>query len=67
MANVTNWLRELRLDKYADTFTANEIDFAALPYLTEDDLRPWDYRLVRAQGARRNRRTDVPGKAGSAG
>jgi class 3 adenylate cyclase/tetratricopeptide (TPR) repeat protein len=39
MTDVARWLRELGLEKYVDAFSANEIDFRALPELTEDDLK----------------------------
>jgi len=43
------WLTELGLEKYAEAFAANEIDFDALPYVTEKDLR----EIGIALGARR--------------
>src|SRR5215475_2286559 len=39
MSDVTSWLRDLGLEKYADAFSANEIDFRALPKLSEEDLK----------------------------
>ena len=33
------WLEELELGKYREAFAENGVDFRALPYLTEDDLR----------------------------
>ena len=39
MPDITSWLARLGLDKYAEAFTANEVDFDALRHLTEDDLR----------------------------
>ena len=43
------WLEDLGLGKYADTFAQNEIDFVALPYITEEDLK----EIGIALGARR--------------
>ena len=37
-ANILEWLQELGLGNYADTFAENGIDFAALPLLREQDL-----------------------------
>ena len=39
MSDVALWLKGLGLERYADTFAANEIDFATLPELTEEDLK----------------------------
>jgi class 3 adenylate cyclase len=39
MSDVALWLKGLSLEKYADAFAANEIDFKTLPELTEDDLK----------------------------
>src|SRR5215467_12206313 len=39
MTDVVGWLKQLGLEKYANAFAANEIDFRALPELTEDDLK----------------------------
>jgi hypothetical protein len=36
--DVTAWLRSLGLERYAETFRANEIDWEVLPELTEADL-----------------------------
>ncbi|MEE9589291.1 MAG: adenylate/guanylate cyclase domain-containing protein [Hyphomicrobiaceae bacterium] len=47
--DVGAWLTELGLEKYAEAFAANEIDFDALPYVTEKDLR----EIGIALGARR--------------
>jgi class 3 adenylate cyclase/tetratricopeptide (TPR) repeat protein len=38
MRNVAEWLQELGLGKYASAFEDNEIDFAALPHLSEKML-----------------------------
>jgi class 3 adenylate cyclase/tetratricopeptide (TPR) repeat protein len=38
MRDVAEWLQALGLSKYADVFNKNEIDFEALPYLTESML-----------------------------
>ena len=38
MRDVAEWLEALGLAKYADVFHENEIDFAALPCLTESML-----------------------------
>ena len=37
--DISKWLDDLGLGKYAGLFVENEIDFEALRYLTEDDLR----------------------------
>ncbi|APO74521.1 adenylate/guanylate cyclase protein [Rhizobium etli 8C-3] len=42
MPDVASWLARLGLDKYAEVFTANEVDFDALRHLTEQDLRELD-------------------------
>lgn len=39
MLDIAPWLAHLGLDKYIETFTANEVDFTALRHLTEDDLK----------------------------
>ncbi|KAB2847557.1 MAG: adenylate/guanylate cyclase domain-containing protein, partial [Hyphomicrobiaceae bacterium] len=39
MSDVATWLAGLGLEKYAGVFAANEIDLAALPHLTENDLK----------------------------
>ncbi len=42
MPDIASWLARLGLDKYAEVFTANEVDFDTLRHLTEDDLRELD-------------------------
>ena len=37
--DVTGWLRDLGLDRYAEAFAENEIDGETLPALTGDDLK----------------------------
>jgi hypothetical protein len=39
MRDVATWLAGMGLERYAAAFAANEIDFAALPHLIEDDLK----------------------------
>src|SRR5215475_10080258 len=39
MSDVHLWLKSLGLEKYADAFVENEIDFVTLPELTEGDLK----------------------------
>src|SRR5947209_5972552 len=39
MADLTEWLAGLGLDKYASAFAEQEIDFDLLPFLTEPDVR----------------------------
>jgi class 3 adenylate cyclase/tetratricopeptide (TPR) repeat protein len=39
MSDIAAWLAGLGLDKYAETFIGHEIDLAALPHLTEEDLK----------------------------
>ena len=39
MPGVAEWLQELGLDRYAQAFEENEIDFETLPFLTETMLR----------------------------
>jgi hypothetical protein len=48
MRNVAEWLQELGLGKYASAFEDNEIDFAALPHLSEKMLEETD--LVTGRG-----------------
>ena len=38
-SEITDWLARLGLDKYGDVFAENEISMAALPHITEADLR----------------------------
>jgi class 3 adenylate cyclase/tetratricopeptide (TPR) repeat protein len=47
--DISEWLEDLGLGKYADAFAENEIDLDALPHVTEDDLR----EIGIALGARR--------------
>lgn len=47
--DVHQWLENLGLNRYLDTFVENEIDLAALPYITEADLKEMGVAL----GARR--------------
>ena len=37
--DISEWLESLGLGKYADAITENEIDFDALPHVTEEDLK----------------------------
>ena len=37
--DVTAWLNEMALDRYAEAFAENDIDGETLAALTEDDLR----------------------------
>ena len=39
MSDIATWLAQRGLEKYAAVLAANEVDFAALPYLTDDDLK----------------------------
>ena len=39
VANIANWLTGLGLEKYGPVFADAEIDFEALPQLSEDDLK----------------------------
>ena len=39
MSDVAGWLKDLSLERYADTFAASEIDFDTLGSLTDADLR----------------------------
>ena len=48
--DVSEWLENLGLGKYAEVFAEHEIDFLALPRLNEEDLRELGLPL----GARRN-------------
>ena len=48
MRDVATWLAGVGLERYAATFAANEIDFAALPHLTENDLKSSVCRSGRA-------------------
>ena len=47
--DIGEWLEGLGLRKYAGAFGENEIDFDALPHITEDDLK----NIGVALGARR--------------
>ncbi len=47
--DISEWLEDLGLGRYADTFAENEIDFEALPHVTEEDLK----EIGIALGARR--------------
>ncbi len=47
--DISEWLKDLGLDRYADMFAENEIDFDALPHVTEEDLK----EIGIALGARR--------------
>jgi len=37
--DISEWLENLGLGKYAEVFAENEIDLAALPHVTEEDLK----------------------------
>ncbi len=37
--NVEGWLKDLRLEQYAEAFAENDIDAEALADLTTDDLK----------------------------
>ena len=37
--DIAAWLRGLSLERYAEAFRENEIDWALLPKLTADDLK----------------------------
>src|SRR5258706_2175764 len=39
MSDIATWLAQRGLEKYAAVFAANEVDFAASPYLAEEDLK----------------------------
>lgn len=47
--DIDAWLRALGLERYAAIFEENEVDLAALPHLTEEDLKEIGVKL----GARR--------------
>ena len=38
-SEMTKWLAELGLEKYAGVFETAEVDLATIPHLTEDDLK----------------------------
>jgi len=42
---ITKWLDGLGLDQYAATFAAQQIDYAILPELTDEDLKELDIPL----------------------
>ncbi len=48
--DISEWLEDLGLGRYTDVFAENEIDFDALPHVTEEDLK----EIGIALGARRN-------------
>jgi hypothetical protein len=37
--DISAWLRELRLERYAQAFQDHEVDARSLPHLTADDLK----------------------------
>ena len=39
MTEIQQWLNSLGLGEYAEVFEVEKINFAALPHLTEDDLK----------------------------
>jgi hypothetical protein len=39
MTGITAWLKEIGLEKYADAFRSNDIDFDVLPALGPDELK----------------------------
>jgi len=39
MPDIASWLTKLGLSRYADLFAENEVDFDALQYLSEEDLK----------------------------
>src|SRR5436305_11145084 len=39
MSDIATWLAQRGLEKYAAVLAANEVDFAALRYLTDADLK----------------------------
>lgn len=39
MSDIAQWLKQLGLDKYAQTFAENDIDLQVVPNLTDDDLK----------------------------
>ena len=39
LSEILEWLKRLRLEKYAETFAENGIDLDSLPHLTEQDLK----------------------------
>ena len=47
--DISEWLEDLGLGRYTDVFAENEIDFDALPHVTEEDLK----EIGIALGARR--------------
>ena len=47
--DISKWLEDLGLGRYTDVFAENEIDFDALPHVTEEDLK----EIGIALGARR--------------
>jgi hypothetical protein len=47
--DISKWLEDLGLGRYTGVFAENEIDFDALPHVTEEDLK----EIGIALGARR--------------
>ena len=39
MQRIADWLKKLGMSEYAQRFAENGIDLAALPYLTDQDLK----------------------------
>ena len=63
MSDVAGWLKDLSLERYVDTFAANEIDFDTLENLTDADLRELGLPL----GPRRKILSSLQAGAGGGG
>ena len=59
MHQTAEWLKQLGLGQYAQRFAENDISFAILPDLTDQDLEKIGVALLghRRQNTARNRRT----------
>jgi len=57
--DLAEWLRRYDLGEYAQTFAENNIDYSALPDLTEDDLKKLGVLLAhRKKTAQSHRRSE---------
>ena len=48
MQQIADWLEKLGMSEYADRFAENDIDFAVLPDLTDQDLEKIGVAVSRA-------------------
>src|SRR5271166_2067203 len=66
MTDITGWLEEIGLGKYAEAFRSNDIDFDVLPELGADELKELGVslgdrqRLLKAIAARSGPAAEAP-------